>query len=83
MLDLIVLFTIFVGLVALLAVVHQWQGSGGASSAANYQLLEEWLQAHKLELPRVQCLLSVINRKLQEMEAEVSEVTLVVSLLKG
>lgn len=74
MLDLIVLFTVFVGLVGLLALVHQWQVSRGSaqSHASNMQLLNEWLEAHKLELPGVQCLLSILNRKLQEMESEVS-----------
>lgn len=72
MLDLVVLFTLFVGLVCLLALVHLWQVSGGSRhSSVAYRLLEEWLQAHKLELPGVQCLLSVLNRKLQEMESEV------------
>ncbi len=74
MLDLIVLFTLFVGLVLLLAAVHQWQVSRAptGSPAASKRLLDEWMQAHKLELPGVQCILSILNRRLQELESEVS-----------
>ena len=74
MFDLIILFTLFLGLVGLLALVHQWEVSGRPTQThtTNLQLLNEWLQAHKLELPGVPCLLSVINRKLQEVVSEVS-----------
>ncbi len=73
MLDLIVLFTIFIGLVGLLAVAHYWHACRGStlSPAASRRLLKEWLQVHKLEFPTVQCMLSILNRKLQEVESEV------------
>ena len=73
MLDLIVLFTVFLGLVGLLAVAHYWQVSGGnrLSPAASKRLLKEWLLVHKLELPTVQCVLSILNRQLQEVDSEV------------
>lgn len=73
MLDLIVLFTVFVGLVSLLALAQYWLRYRGNSltPAASRKLLREWLQVHKLELPTVQCILSLLNRKLQEMESEV------------
>ena len=73
MLDLIVLFTLFIGLVSLLALSQYWLRSKGnsISHAAGKKLLGEWLQVHHLELPTVQCLLSCLNRKLQEMESEV------------
>lgn len=72
MLDLVVLFTVFLGLVGLLALAHYWQTSGShLSPAASKQLLNEWLQVHKLKLPAVECMLSVFNRKLQEVESEV------------
>ena len=78
MLDLLVLFTVFVGLVVLLALVHRWQVSGtnAKSPQLNKKLLDEWLQAHKLKLPTVQCIFSLLNRKLQEIESEVNCVPL-------
>lgn len=74
MLDLIVLFSLFIGLVAVLVAVHYWQTSNSTPSpspAANKRLLNEWLQAHKVELPATQSILSVLNRQLQEIESEV------------
>lgn len=73
MFDLIILFTLFVGLVGLLALVHQWQVRRATQShASSLQLLKEWLLTHKLEFPSVPGLLSILNRRLQEMESEVS-----------
>lgn len=72
MLDLIVLFTLFVGLVVGLSLVIQWQASKDQDPTTSRRLLDEWLQAHKLELPSLQCIISILNRRLQETESEVS-----------
>ena len=72
MLDLIVLFTLFVGLVVGLAMIQQWLSSPGQDPIASKRLLEEWLSAHKMELPSIQCVISILNRRFQEMESEVS-----------
>lgn len=71
MLDLIVLFTLFIALVVGLALTQQWLYPSQDPTASK-RLLEEWMQAHKLELPTTQCILSILNRRLQEVESEVS-----------
>ena len=73
MLDLVVLFTLFLCLVGLLAVVHQWELSRGPSQTPVVcrRLLDEWMQAHKVEFPQVQCAFSILNRRLQEMQSKV------------
>lgn len=76
MLDLVILFTLFIGLVAILALAQQWVLSRGTTLTplANKRLLDEWLQAHKLELPSIQGVISILNRRLQEVESDVSYV---------
>ncbi len=72
MLDLIVLFTIFCGLIGILVLAHFYWVAFSFDPVASKELLDEWLQAHKLDLPDVPSILSVLNRQLQEIESEVS-----------
>ena len=72
MFDLIILFTLFIGLVVILALVNYFQ-RWKSNPLVGKKLLNEWLEAHKLELPDASSIFSVLNRRLQEIESDVSD----------
>lgn len=73
MLDIIVLFTLFLVLVGTLGLVQYLQRMPeSCDPALGKKLLQEWLQAHMLTLPDVKNVLFVLNQQLKELELEVS-----------
>ena len=84
MLDIFVLFSLFLLLVGLLGLFQYVQRvSGSCDLALSKKLLQEWLEAHSLTLPDVKSVLAVLNQQLADFESEVSIVEWWLLLLYG